>query len=230
MVERRFLCRAYSAGLEASPSAKRGCRYYISGFLHRVIDPNKSCVIDPCEGDVDVCDSVQVNRPGSQSRKMSVSRGSVIQIWYLPTLGPVADLMLDDIKRHAQTVRSRNKHSARAGKGDLGSMHPIGTRICLDGVHRTCHVTSSEEDAQSSLRDAVVASADLAAVSVPAALRTMHDLEADGGVILRHGMAGDGCFANITIMMDVSVDLANALHYDVNDASQGFSSWTEDEP
>ncbi|KAI2496230.1 hypothetical protein MHU86_18281 [Fragilaria crotonensis] len=161
---------------------------------------------------------------------MSVSRDSVIQIRYLPTLGPAADKMLGDIRKHAQTVRSRNQNSARAGKGDLGSMHPIGTRICLDGVHRTRYVTSSEESAQSLLRDAVVASANLAAVSIPAVLRTMQDLEVDGGVIPRHGMAGDGCFANITNTMDVSVDLSNASHYDVNDASQGFSIWTEDDP
>ena len=91
MVERRLHRRAYSAGLEASASAKCGCRYYVSAFLHRVIDPNESCVIHPCEGDVDVCVSVQVDRPGSQSGKMSVSRDSVIQIRYLPTLGPAAD-------------------------------------------------------------------------------------------------------------------------------------------
>jgi hypothetical protein len=182
MVEKRYLRRAYNAGLEASPSAKRGCRHYVSGFLHRVISRNDSLVIDPSvEGDVDVCVSVQVNHPGSQSGKMSVSRDSVVQIRYLPTLGPAADAMLDDIKRHARTVRSRNQGSARAGKGDLGSMHPIGTRICLDGVRRTRYVTSSEEGAESLLRDAVVASANLAAVSIPAVLRTMQDLEADGG-------------------------------------------------
>ncbi|KAI2501506.1 hypothetical protein MHU86_12951 [Fragilaria crotonensis] len=230
MVEGRYLRRAYNAGLEASPSAKRGCRHYVSGFLHRVISIRESLVIDPSDGDVDVCVSVQVNHPGSQTGKMSVSRDSVIQIRYLPTLGPAADKMLGDIRKHAQTVRSRNQNSARAGKGDLGSMHPIGTRICLDGVHRTRYVTSSEESAQSLLRDAVVASANLAAVSIPAVLRTMQDLEVDGGVIPRHGMAGDGCFANITNTMDVSVDLSNASHYDVNDASQGFSIWTEDDP
>ncbi|KAI2491740.1 hypothetical protein MHU86_22817 [Fragilaria crotonensis] len=87
MVERRYLRRAYNAGLEASPSAKRGCRHYVSGFLHRVIGQRESLVIDPSDGDVDVCVSVQVNHPGAQTRKMSVSRDSIVQIRYLPTLG-----------------------------------------------------------------------------------------------------------------------------------------------
>ncbi|KAI2500697.1 hypothetical protein MHU86_13780 [Fragilaria crotonensis] len=116
MVEGRYLRRAYNAGLEASPSAKRGCRHYVSGFLHRVISIRESLVIDPSDGDVDVCVSVQVNHPGSQTGKMSVSRDSVIQIRYLPTLGPAADKMLGDIRKHAQTVRSRNQNSARAGR------------------------------------------------------------------------------------------------------------------
>jgi hypothetical protein len=34
------------------------------------------------------------------------------------------------------------------------------------------------------------------------------------------------CFSGHT--MDSSVNLANASHFDVNDASQGFSVWTED--
>lgn len=46
--------------------------------------------------------------------------------------------------------------------------------------------------------------------------------------------SGDGkqCVGmlRVSTTMDVSVNLANASHYDVNDASQGFSIWTEDEP
>ena len=43
-------------------------------------------------------------------------------------------------------------------------------------------------------------------------------------------MAGDGCYGRVSHFMDVSVDLSNASHYDMNDASQGFSIWTEDSP
>jgi hypothetical protein len=43
-------------------------------------------------------------------------------------------------------------------------------------------------------------------------------------------MNGDGNFCRVTHTMDVSVDLSNSSHYDVNDASQGFSIWTEDSP
>jgi hypothetical protein len=44
------------------------------------------------------------------------------------------------------------------------------------------------------------------------------------------GMNGDDGWCRLTHTMDVSVDLANATHYDSNDASCGFSIWTEDDP
>jgi hypothetical protein len=81
------------------------------------------------------------------------------------------------------------------------------------------------------LRRAVVASARLAAVTIPAILRIVQDVEDEGDIAPPDGgMNGDGGSLRVSYTMDVSVDLANASHYDVNDATQGFSIWTEDEP
>jgi hypothetical protein len=44
------------------------------------------------------------------------------------------------------------------------------------------------------------------------------------------GMEGDGNLCYVTHSMDLSVNLSNSSHYDVNDASQGFSIWTEERP
>ena len=59
----------------------------------------------------------------------------------------------------------------------------------------------------------------------------------DGGMLgdvgdgpARGGDLGDGVFARVSNTMDVSVDLSNASHYNVNDALQSFSIWTEDFP
>jgi hypothetical protein len=56
----------------------------------------------------------------------------------------------------------------------------------------------------------------------------------DGGMLgdvgdgpARGGGLGDGVFARVSNTMDVSVDLSNASHYNVNDALQSFSIWTE---
>jgi hypothetical protein len=43
-------------------------------------------------------------------------------------------------------------------------------------------------------------------------------------------MDGDVKVNRVGGSIDMSVDLANALHFDVNDASQGFSVWTEEMP
>ena len=43
-------------------------------------------------------------------------------------------------------------------------------------------------------------------------------------------MAGDVKGNRVGGSIDMSVDLANASHFDVNDASQGFSVWTEEMP
>ncbi len=56
----------------------------------------------------------------------------------------------------------------------------------------------------------------------------IRDLESDSGLkpeLPMDGKGDQGCRVGYTI--DVSVNLGNASHYDVHDASQGFSVWTE---
>jgi len=81
------------------------------------------------------------------------------------------------------------------------------------------------------LSRAVVASARLAAVTIPGVLRVIQDAEEDGDIPPPDGgMNGDRVFCRISHTMDVSVELSNSTHYDANDASQGFAIWTEDKP
>ncbi|KAI2491401.1 hypothetical protein MHU86_23156 [Fragilaria crotonensis] len=109
-------------------------------------------------------------------------------------------------------------------------MHPVGTRIERDLVTRTQYVASSTLLDRPVLGACVRAAAQLASESVPAVLRVMQDMEDDADLKPSGGMRGDGASCRVSHTMDVSVDLANSSHYDVNDASQGFSIWTEDEP
>jgi hypothetical protein len=63
----------------------------------------------------------------------------------------------------------------------------------------------------------------------PLVLAVIRDLESDSGLKPEPPMDGkgdQGCRVGYTI--DVSVNLGNASHYDVHDASQGFSVWTEE--
>jgi hypothetical protein len=80
------------------------------------------------------------------------------------------------------------------------------------------------------LAKAVAASATLAAVTIPGVLRVAQDLENDSAMSPVQGMDGDKESAHVGHTMDLSVNLSNSSHYDVNDGCQGFSIWTEDMP
>lgn len=58
----------------------------------------------------------------------------------------------------------------------------------------------------------------------PDVLTVIQDLEADSG------LDGDGKFCRAGYTIDMSVNLRNASHFDVGDASQGFCMWTESIP
>jgi hypothetical protein len=55
----------------------------------------------------------------------------------------------------------------------------------------------------------------------------IQDFKNDSGITHAKGMGGGG-ICRVTHSMDLSVNLANSTHYDVNDASQGLSIWTVD--
>ncbi|KAI2510623.1 hypothetical protein MHU86_3734 [Fragilaria crotonensis] len=218
--------------LHKRTTARRGCRHYVAGFLHKHIDPNSVWVIDPAVcGDTDVNVSVHIVHP-DRADKVALVRDSLVQVRYLPHIGPASQRLLCMIHNHAASLlKSPNKGAVvRSGHGDLGRMYAIGTRIHLDKRRRTQYVTSSADWEQPALARAVWASAQLAAITIPGVLRVMQDIEDDSDILPTMGMAGDGCYGRVSHSMDVSVDLSNSSHYDVNDASQGFSIWTEDNP
>ena len=217
----------YNERIMNAPSVRRHCRRYARGCLHRVIPPN-AWVIDPKETpNVDVVITVQASQTGNS--KFHVIRRSVIQIRFLTELqGSVA--LLRRVRDHAQSVAEGAKSgSARSDCGDMGSMHPIGTRV-MQNLTEGKYTSSSDDDSLLALTDSVQASAMLASMSVPAVLRVLQDLEIDSGLKPTPQMSGDGGSYKVSTSMDLSVNLSNASHYDVHDASQGFSIWTEDSP
>ena len=221
---------AFRDAFSRSMSARLGCRHYAPGFLHKKIDPLTTFVIDPvCEfNELDL--HVDVAIPSNKDHPV-FHRRSVVQIRYLPTIvGSSCKELLSDINRHCKLVKKeRGVAGTRAGHGDLGAMHPIGSRID-NSWQKTQFIASSTSDAVPVLSKAVQAAAKLASVSIPAVLRVIQDFEADSGMKHVGGMVGDGGTCHAAQSMDLSINLANATHYDVNDASQGFSIWTEDNP
>ena len=222
--------KIFQEAFSRSMSARLGGRHYAPGFLHmgQKIDPLTTWVIDPKEfSELDL--ECHVTIPPSTDGQLPFERLSVVQIRYLPHIvGSGCEELLTDINRHCRMVsRKRGSSGARAGNGDLGGMHPIGRHI--DKSWKSVqYVTSSSEGAIPVLSKAVEAASILASVAIPAALRVMQDFENDSGMQHPPGMEGGRC--RVTLSMDLSINLANSSHYDVNDASQGFTIWTEDYP
>jgi hypothetical protein len=164
-------------------------------------------IIDPKESDTDVRLSIQIMRGGAKGHlaeddkktHVGLARESVVHVRYLPNLGSGALKLLSDIRDHASMVTKGKEQSARAGCGDRGSKHPVGMRIMKDKKTRRRHKTSGNAREQVSLRRAVVASARLAAVTIPGVLRIIQDAEADGDIGPPDpGMEGDGEFSRIS--------------------------------
>jgi hypothetical protein len=222
--------KVFQEAFSRSMSAKLGGRHYAPGFLHmgQKIDPLTTWVVDPKEfSELDL--ECHVTIPPSTDGQLPFERLSVIQIRYLPHIvGSGCEELLTDINRHCRMVANeRGSSGARAGNGDLGGMHPIGRRIDKSW-NNVRYVTSSSEESVPVLSKAVEAASILASVAIPAALRVMQDFENDSGMQHPPGMEGGQC--RVTLSMDLSINLANSSHYDVNDATQGFTIWTEDYP
>jgi hypothetical protein len=104
-------------------------------------------------------------------------------------------------------------------------MHPVGTHI--NTKRDMCqYVTSSGCEYLPILRAVVTACLRLAGVAVPGVLRVAQDLEDDAGMQRLPGMGGCNHFGHVTHTLDLSVNLPDASHYDMNDTCQGFSIWT----
>jgi hypothetical protein len=76
----------------------------------------------------------------------------------------------------------------------------------------------------------VAALARVSKIVFPDVLSVIQDTEGDANATPCTAMAGDVLHNCVGCMIDMSVDLANASHFDVNDALQGLSVWTEEMP
>jgi hypothetical protein len=167
---------------------------------------------------------VRIRFPG---RRQALRRCSIVQIRYLPQMvGLGGNELLDDIHNHCTMVRRKGCACARAGKGDLGGMQAVGTYINKAGL-KVQYKTSSRYDAIPFLSKAV----QVASVTIPGVLRVAQDLKNDSQMTAFEGMDGNGgVLCHVSHTMDLTINLTNSSHYDVNDGSHGFSVWTDDQP
>lgn len=129
-VPHEYRAHDYRSRLEASNSAREGCRWYVPGSLHCNV-PTDCLIIDPMsENFVDIFAQID----GIPCRH------SVVSIRYIPKVSNGQDRdrsdMLHNILEHCQRFRQSapRRGAVRANSSDLGAMIPIGTRIVEAGV------------------------------------------------------------------------------------------------
>jgi len=226
--------QVYNEHLASASSAKVGGRHYAPSCLHLRIPPDCLVIDGINHPHVDIVVDVA---PIGNCR----SRKSVVMVRNLlsPTLEPTyigeggkpyffGDLQV--ITLHNSLVRMAVPvGAARSSKGDVGAMHPIGTRVMHDGMTISEYSTTSKVSF-CLVKAFVAALATIGKIVFPDVLSVIQDTEGDANATPCAAMAGDVLHNRVGCTIDMSVNLANASHFDVNDASQGFSVWTEDIP
>ena len=223
---RDVLAEEYNKRLASSNSVRSGGRHYAAGCHHFSLPP--SCwLIDPHDNPiVDIMIDVApvglcMNRQSAvMIRQVDVSSSFEPEDFHtLASLNDIADF-------NTLMNKQLGNGTARAATGDVGTMHAIGTRVDLDGV--TVRPYCANEAVPSELlRHLVCALSTIGKCFFPEVLAIIEDTERDSGLDPVPPMDGvDGHRVGYTI--DMSVNLGNSSHYDVHDASQGFSIWTEE--
>ena len=131
----RFDCNRltglYRRAYCTSNSARRGCRHYARGFLHKNIDPKTTFVIDPTRcAEMDLLVEVHIRH---SSRKLALRRHSVVQIRYLPTVvGEGCGALLQDINNHCNAVRQKTMVAQELERATWAK--------CIQLVHASTHL------------------------------------------------------------------------------------------
>jgi hypothetical protein len=209
----------YRELLLSAPSNKHGCRRYVKLSFHHLI-PRTTLHYDVAtHGDM----VFQITTHDIKSRPETQSYLSVTT--------------LNDHPAFKQSVESsthcfladRSKFvSARNSVGDHGQMTAVGVLAARTGG---CLIETKAATMKTPFRAGLPSLCCKAALfandKFPGLVSTIHHYESAAGITRPHYMGGiDG----ISSSMAVSVDLANATHYDVHDASMGFVVFAESKP
>ena len=209
----------YRQLLLSSPSNKHGCRRYVKSSFHSFI-PRSTLHYDvSIHGDM----VFQITTHDIKTRPETQSYLSVTTLTDHPTF--------------KQSIESSTKHflhdrskfvSARNSVGDVGQMTAVGVLSARTGGS-LIETKAGTVDTQfrTGLPNLCQEAAKFANDKFPGLVSTIHHLESAGGINRPPYMGGA---EGVSSSMAVSVDLANATHYDVHDASMGFVVFAESQP
>jgi hypothetical protein len=224
----------YNEELASSRSAKVGGRHYARGCLHLRI-PDGCLVIDGAEcPHVDIV--VDIANAGSYRNRKSVVmvRNLLSPSMEATFVGranePLLVHELQMLTLHNSLLRKNLAiGGARNFTGDVGTMHPIGTRVMPNGLTTSAYCATSKVPRRL-VQGYVHALSRVGQIAFPDVLAVIQDTEGDTGLQPCPAMAGDDEGNRVGFSIDSSDGLANASHIDGNDASQCFTTWLEEKP
>ena len=220
----------YNDLLALANSARVGGRHYAVGCLHSTI-PGECWLIDPdVMPFVDLVVDIAPSGSSLHSKSVVMIRNvleneSRSRLRHLSKRTSLA-ACLDTITLHNSCLRGAAAvGTARANRGDHGTMHAIGTRVPFSGDEVMAYAANSRVT-KSVLRNLVISLATVGVHACPDVLSVIQNTEGDTGLQPVSPMEGSGKGLRGGFSIDMSVNLGNASHVDVHDASQGFSVWT----
>jgi hypothetical protein len=206
------LRQRYRDELAKSKSNKVNCRRYVKGAVHQHL-PSTCYILDiRKEGDV----ALHIVLHNSESRVESESvvhiRSATHHTKFLETAQEAG----------ASLVKHGLKGNCRLNTNDKGGMYAIGNMLNASGEEFTTKVTEEAPGLKALLPGLYRESSILAHELFPHVLSAIVGTEELGGPThpAEIGEPPSG-------MLTASIDLGNATHYDIGDASYGYSVWTE---
>jgi hypothetical protein len=209
----------YRKLLAESPSNKYGCRRYVKASFHQSL-PNTCLHYDVfLQGDM----VFQITTHDCNSRPETLSYLSVCTLLHHAEFKSALEVSTSHF------IKDKAKFGqARHAGGDLGQMTAVGVLAARTGgsLYET-RAGTLDTSFRTALPNLCRLAADFAHTQFPGLVPTIHHLESIAGITRPSYMGGEH---GVSSSMAVSVNLANATHYDVNDASMGFVVFSESNP
>jgi hypothetical protein len=234
---REVLALEFNSILAGSNSARLGGRHYATGTRYFEL-PSSCLVVDPVvDPMVDVV--VDIAPFGTSVDRQTVVRVRHALMLKTDPLPPEQDVELRLARRTSWLMRitecnaairrgMRTSSGVRSAGGDVGCMYALGMRVEGDGVSVNPYAANGKVP-EHVLRGMVAALCRVGRLCFPDLMHLIKTLESNSGVPIMSPMDGeDGDWVGRTV--DMSVNLGNSSHFDVNDCSQGFAVWTEEIP
>ena len=230
------LALEYNSILAISNSARLGGRHYAAGTRYFNL-PSSCLVVDPMvDPMVDIM--IDVAPFGTSADRQTVVRVRHALMLHTDPVPP-EDMevrrarrmsWLSKITKCNIAIRKgmRTSSGVRSAGCDVGCMYAIGMKVEKDGVTLNPFAANGRVP-ECVLRDMVAALCCVGRLCFPDLMHLIKTLERDSGVPGMPPMDGD-FWDWVARTIDMSVNLGNSSHFDINDCSQGFAVWTEEIP